>query len=219
MFCCPSYDYDMDTKLFKKWKKSWLLICYETNGHAHCNGIFHLNLSLVKLDSSSPFSDARTLMICFVLLLCKLYDCAAFVLTYLSIITEGHGPVKGETPPPGYVCRSCGVPGHFIQHCQQERKTPSGYVCYRCRIPGHFIHHCPTIGDPKFDDYKKPHTLVPEVSACPIDGIPSALAPAASVSVVDDLPAELHCRLCNKVMADAVLTSKCCFDSFCDKCE
>uniref|UniRef100_A0A0E0D471 DWNN domain-containing protein n=1 Tax=Oryza meridionalis TaxID=40149 RepID=A0A0E0D471_9ORYZ len=131
----------------------------------------------------------------------------------------GHGPVEGETPPPGYVCRSCGVPGHFIQHCQQERKTPpSGYVCYRCRIPGHFIHHCPTIGDPKFDDYKKPHTLVPEVSACPIDGIPSALAPAASVSVVDDLPAELHCRLCNKVMADAVLTSKCCFDSFCDKC-
>ncbi|KAF0910076.1 hypothetical protein E2562_001312 [Oryza meyeriana var. granulata] len=131
----------------------------------------------------------------------------------------GHGPVEGETPPPGYVCRSCGVPGHFIQHCPQERKTPpSGYICYRCRIPGHFIHHCPTIGDPKFDDYKKSHSLVPEVSTCPVDGIPSALAPAASVSVVDELPAELHCRICNKAMADAVLTSKCCFDSFCDKC-
>ncbi|XP_006651657.1 E3 ubiquitin ligase PARAQUAT TOLERANCE 3-like [Oryza brachyantha] len=131
----------------------------------------------------------------------------------------GHGPVEGETPPPGYVCRSCGVPGHFIQHCPQERKTPpSGYICYSCRIPGHFIHHCPTIGDPKFDDYKKSHSLWPEVSASPVDGIPSALAPAASVSVVDDLPAELHCRLCNKVMTDAVLTSKCCFDSFCDKC-
>ncbi|KAL5209788.1 hypothetical protein ABZP36_005411 [Zizania latifolia] len=130
----------------------------------------------------------------------------------------GHGPVEGETPPPGYVCRSCGVPGHFIQHCQQEKKTPpSGYICYRCRIPGHFIHHCPTIVDPKFYDDKKYQSLAPEVS-CPVDSIPSALAPAASVSVVDDLPAELHCRLCNKVMADAVLTSKCCFDSFCDKC-
>ncbi|KAG8061991.1 hypothetical protein GUJ93_ZPchr0003g18584 [Zizania palustris] len=129
----------------------------------------------------------------------------------------GHGPVERETPP-GYVCRSCGVPGHFIQHCQQEKRTPpSGYICYRCRIPGHFIHHCPTIGDPKFDDYKKHQSLAPEVS-CLVDSIPSALAPAASVSFVDDLPAELHCQLCNKVMADAVLTSKCCFDSFCDKC-
>ncbi|PNT74347.1 hypothetical protein BRADI_1g13180v3 [Brachypodium distachyon] len=132
----------------------------------------------------------------------------------------GHGPLEGEAPPPGYVCRSCGVPGHFIQHCPQEnQKPPPGYTCFRCRIPGHFIQHCPTIGDLKFDNYNKvSRSLAPVVSANPVDGIPSALAPAASVSVVDDLPAELHCRLCNKVMADAVLTSKCCFDSFCDKC-
>ncbi|CAM0875573.1 unnamed protein product [Alopecurus aequalis] len=133
----------------------------------------------------------------------------------------GHGPMGGEAPPPGYVCRSCGVPGHFIKHCPQESHAPPpGYTCFRCQIPGHFIHHCPTIGDPKFDDYKikMSRSLAPVVSANPCDGIPSALAPAASVSVVDDLPAELHCRLCNKVMADAVLTSKCCFNSFCDKC-
>lgn len=131
----------------------------------------------------------------------------------------GHGPWEGQAPPPGYVCRSCGVPGHFIQHCPQEIKTPPpGYICYRCRTPGHFIHHCPTIGDPKFDNYKMSRSIAPVVSASPIDGIPSALAPAASVSVGDDLPAELHCRLCNKVMTDAVLTSKCCFNSFCDKC-
>lgn len=128
--------------------------------------------------------------------------------------------MEGQAPPPGYVCRSCGIPGHFIQHCPQEIKTPPpGYICYRCRTPGHFIHHCPTIGDPKFDNYKMSCSLAPVVSACPIDGIPSALAPAASVSVGDDLPAELHCRLCNKVMTDAVLTSKCCFNSFCDKCK
>jgi E3 ubiquitin-protein ligase RBBP6 len=137
-------------------------------------------------------------------------------------LIQGHGPLDKEAPPPGYVCRSCGVPGHFIQHCPRENQTPPpGYTCYRCRIPGHFIHHCPTIGDPKFDDYKDKmsRSFAPVVPVNPVDGILYALAPAASASVVDDLPAELHCRLCNKVMADAVLTSKCCFDSFCDKCK
>ncbi|CAN6291921.1 unnamed protein product [Urochloa humidicola] len=131
----------------------------------------------------------------------------------------GHGPLEGETPPPGYVCRSCGVPGHFIQHCPKESKTPPpGYICYRCRIPGHFIHHCPTIGDPKFDNNKMSRPLAPVVTVSPVSGILETLVPAAPVSAADDLPAELHCRLCKKVMIDAVLTSKCCFDSFCDKC-
>ncbi|WVZ60013.1 hypothetical protein U9M48_010086 [Paspalum notatum var. saurae] len=125
----------------------------------------------------------------------------------------------GETPPQGYVCRSCGVPGHFIQHCSQENKTPPpGYICYRCRIPGHFIHHCPSIGDPKFDFNKMSRSLAPVVAVSPVNSNLESLVPAAPVSAVDDLPAELHCRLCKKVMIDAVLTSKCCFDSFCDKC-
>ncbi|KAK8471420.1 hypothetical protein PHAVU_003G221275 [Phaseolus vulgaris] len=34
---------------------------------------------------------------------------------------------------------------------------------------------------------------------------------------IGDLPPELHCPLCNNVMKDAVLTSKCCFKSFCDR--
>ncbi|VAI86106.1 unnamed protein product [Triticum turgidum subsp. durum] len=60
---------------------------------------------------------------------------------------NGHGSSEREAPPPGYVCRSYGVPGHFIQHCPQENQTPPpGYTCYRCRVPGHFIQHCPTIG-------------------------------------------------------------------------
>lgn len=135
--------------------------------------------------------------------------------------TSGHnyGPLEGETPPQGYICRSCGVPGHFIQHCSQENKTPPpGYICYRCRIPGHFIHHCPTIGDPKFDYNKMSRSLAPVVTVSPVNSILESLVPTAPVSAVDDLPAELHCRLCKKVMVDAVLTSKCCFDSFCDKC-
>ncbi|KAF2939106.1 hypothetical protein DAI22_03g167700 [Oryza sativa Japonica Group] len=32
------------------------------------------------------------------------------------------------------------------------------------------------------------------------------------------IPAELYCKICRNVMADAVVTSKCCFDSFCDGC-
>ncbi|RZR98267.1 hypothetical protein BHM03_00027584 [Ensete ventricosum] len=36
---------------------------------------------------------------------------------------------------------------------------------------------------------------------------------------VSDLPPELRCPLCKEVMKDAVLTSKCCFRSFCDKCK
>ncbi|KAK3149799.1 hypothetical protein QOZ80_3AG0223040 [Eleusine coracana subsp. coracana] len=131
----------------------------------------------------------------------------------------GHGPLEGETPPPGYVCRSCGVPGHFIQHCTQElKKPPPGYICYRCRIPGHFIQHCPTIGDTNFDKNKMTRSLAPVVTPSPADGILESLVSSASASAVDDLPAELHCQLCKKVMTDAVLTSKCCFDSFCDKC-
>ncbi|OEL20486.1 hypothetical protein BAE44_0018495 [Dichanthelium oligosanthes] len=133
--------------------------------------------------------------------------------------TSGRNYGREVETPPGYVCRSCDVPGHFIQHCPQENKTPPpGYICYRCRIPGHFIHHCPTIGDPKFDNNNTSRSLVPVVPVSPANGILESLVPAGAVSAVDDLPAELHCRLCKKVMVDAVLTSKCCFDSFCDKC-
>ncbi|KAG9454234.1 hypothetical protein H6P81_007138 [Aristolochia fimbriata] len=33
-----------------------------------------------------------------------------------------------------------------------ERKTPpQGYICHRCKVPGHFIQHCPTNGDPNYD--------------------------------------------------------------------
>ncbi|PON43170.1 zinc finger protein [Parasponia andersonii] len=121
-----------------------------------------------------------------------------------------------------------------------ERKTPPhGYICHRCRVPGHFIQHCPTNGDPNFDIKKvKPPTGIPKsmLMATP-DG--SYALPSGAVAVlkpneaafekeieglpsttrsVGDLPPELHCPLCKEVMKDAVLTSKCCFKSFCDKC-
>ncbi|GLU05558.1 hypothetical protein SLE2022_226550 [Rubroshorea leprosula] len=120
-----------------------------------------------------------------------------------------------------------------------ERKTPpQGYVCHRCKVPGHFIQHCPTNGDPNYDIKRvKPPTGIPKsmLMANP-DG--SYALPSGAVAVlkpneaafekeieglpttrsVGDLPPELHCPLCKEVMKDAVLTSKCCFTSFCDKC-
>ncbi|KAI3804371.1 hypothetical protein L1987_25858 [Smallanthus sonchifolius] len=120
-----------------------------------------------------------------------------------------------------------------------ERKTPPpGYICHRCKTPGHFIQHCPTNGDPNFDIKRvKPPTGIPKsmLMATP-DG--SYSLPRGAVAVlkpneaafekeiegmpstrtVGDLPPELHCPLCKEVMKDAVLTSKCCFKSFCDKC-
>lgn len=130
-----------------------------------------------------------------------------------------HCPMESKTPPPGYVCRVCHVPGHFIQHCPIERKTPPpGYICHKCGIPGHFFHHCPKYVDWNYGSKRPTCSLVPVVSLSSADGIPTELAPAMSSSVGDDLPVELHCPLCKKVMTDAVLTSRCCFDSFCDKC-
>ncbi|CAM0955825.1 unnamed protein product [Alopecurus aequalis] len=80
---------------------------------------------------------------------------------------------------------------------------PAGYVCRRCRVPGHFIQHCPTNGDPRFD-LGKARTVLPEAPADDDDD--------------DGVPADLHCKICKKVMVDAVMTSKCCFTSFCDRC-
>ncbi|CAN6295716.1 unnamed protein product [Urochloa humidicola] len=86
---------------------------------------------------------------------------------------------------------------------------PAGYVCHRCRVPGHFIQHCPTNGDPRYDLGRAPsNTNLP------------APSPAVSSSPVPDdgVPPELHCKICDKVMSDAVVASRCCFGSFCDAC-
>lgn len=70
---------------------------------------------------------------------------------------------RGQPPPPGnYICRLCGVPGHWIEQCTKfqpkngfplsgpsGRMTesrlgvpPSNYVCNLCHQPGHWIQQC-----------------------------------------------------------------------------
>ncbi|RYR66063.1 hypothetical protein Ahy_A03g012009 isoform E [Arachis hypogaea] len=99
--------------------------------------------------------------------------------------------------------------------------------------------HCPTNGDPNYDIKRvKQPTGIPR-SMLMVNPQGSYALPNGSVAVlkpneaafekeieglpsttrsIGDLPPELHCPLCNDVMKDAVLTSKCCFKSFCDKC-
>ncbi|KAL2633458.1 hypothetical protein R1flu_004937 [Riccia fluitans] len=121
----------------------------------------------------------------------------------------------------------------------EKENPPHGYVCHRCGVTGHYIQHCPTNGDPTYDIKKvKPPTGIPKTMlvanpdgsyALPtgevavlkpneavfereIDGLPTSSRP------VLDVPPELCCPLCKGVLKEAVLTSKCCFKSYCDKC-
>ncbi|KAL1816615.1 hypothetical protein ACET3Z_019189 [Daucus carota] len=117
--------------------------------------------------------------------------------------------------------------------------TPSpGYICRRCKVPGHFIQHCPTNGDHDFDikRYQPPRGIPNSMLMASADG--SYVLPGGGLAVLKPdesafekemqgipsmrsapvLPAELHCPICKAVMKDAVLASKCCLETFCDKC-
>lgn len=135
--------------------------------------------------------------------------------------------------------RGFGGRGGYGRSLGPEKKNPPpGYICHRCGIAGHFIQHCSTNGDPAFDVKKiKPPTGIPKSMlvanpdgsyALPsgavailrpneavfdkeVEGLPS------SKSIVD-IPFELRCPLCRGVLKDAVLTSRCCYKSYCDKC-
>ncbi|XP_010440013.1 PREDICTED: E3 ubiquitin-protein ligase RBBP6-like isoform X2 [Camelina sativa] len=146
---------------------------------------------------------------------------------------DGYGPGRGYGR--GMVGRMGG------RGFGMERKTtpPPGYTCHRCNVPGHFIQHCPTNGDPSYDVKRvKPPTGIPKsmLMATP-DG--SYSLPSGAVAVlkpnedafekemegltsttrsVGEFPPELKCPLCKEVMRHAALTSKCCFKSYCDKC-
>ncbi|KAH0689813.1 hypothetical protein KY289_017171 [Solanum tuberosum] len=115
------------------------------------------------------------------------------------------------------------------------KKPPYGYVCHRCNVPGHYIQHCPTNGDHSYDMKKvKPlpnsmliaapsggsvGVLKPNeaVSSKGVEGL-SSTSSSSTKSSFRDIPRELYCPLCKELMKDAVIASKCCFSSFCDKC-
>ncbi|KAM7494063.1 hypothetical protein LguiB_028672 [Lonicera macranthoides] len=157
------------------------------------------------------------------------------VLDWQSQTSDGFGSGRGFGRAMGG--RMMGGRG-FGRGGFERRTPPEGYICYRCKVPGHFIQHCPTNGDPNFDVRRvKPPTGIPKSMLMATPGGSYAL-PSGAVAVlkpnedafereiegmpstrsVGAFPPELHCPLCKEVMKDAVLTSKCCFTSFCDKC-
>ncbi|KAK9083741.1 hypothetical protein Scep_030212 [Stephania cephalantha] len=134
-----------------------------------------------------------------------------------------------------YQCFGGFMDGRMIT---SDRAPPAGYICRRCNIPGHFIRDCPTNGDPNYDIKKlKLPTGIPKSmlmttsngSYALTDVVVAALKPDETTFEMEierlpstrsaiDIPAELHCPLCKGVMKDAVMTGKCCYRSFCDKC-
>ncbi|KAK9086945.1 hypothetical protein Syun_029339 [Stephania yunnanensis] len=119
-----------------------------------------------------------------------------------------------------------------------DRAPPASYICHRCNIQGHFIRDCPTNGDPNYDIKKlKLPTGIPKSmlmttsdgSYALTGGVVAALKPDEATFEMEieglpstrsaiNIPAELHCPLCKRVMKDVVMTGKCCYRSFCDKC-
>ncbi|KAI8984334.1 CwfJ C-terminus 1-domain-containing protein-like protein [Mycotypha africana] len=65
--------------------------------------------------------------------------------------TTKRAKLNSNMPKPGYICRICNTPGHYIQDCPQKTSTPAkhtatppeGYVCRICHQPGHYIKDCP----------------------------------------------------------------------------
>ena len=56
------------------------------------------------------------------------------------------GSTNKQAPPPGYVCRLCNTPGHFINDCPQRAAPPPNYVCHGCGQSGHWKRDCPLAG-------------------------------------------------------------------------
>jgi hypothetical protein len=53
-------------------------------------------------------------------------------------------------PPPGYVCKACHCPGHWLEQCERRDEykrgaPPAGYVCHKCNQVGHWVHNCTVV--------------------------------------------------------------------------
>lgn len=90
------------------------------------------------------------------------------------------------------------------------------------RIPG--LPRAPIVVEPSkplADVSAKTEIAVQERTTPAADPSPSSTLTSATLSrgpAATNIPPELCCPLCTQVMKDAVLASKCCFKSFCDKC-
>lgn len=124
---------------------------------------------------------------------------------------------------------------------QQQTPVHSSYVCHRCKHTGHYISKCPTNGDKAFDKPRArtqgagiPRKLTICIDTDKINEHPDAFIgkdgkyylPVASdgvfkkevgMMVKSRVPILFECRLCRKLMKDAVQLP-CCGVSFCHGC-
>lgn len=146
----------------------------------------------------------------------------------LDLDDFGDDPFAGPQPPKpaldAFMQETTASQGFESQRLGFEpSKTPLGYVCHRCGIPGHLIQHCPTNADTTYNNksWMKPYAVAVAVSKrdeAAFDRFLDGTHSSSSQTSVGELPPELHCPLCRQVMKDAVIASKCCYDSFCDRC-
>lgn len=75
-----------------------------------------------------------------------------------------------------------GAPGARRPPMVPNVAPPPGYECRRCGKPGHFIQHCPTNNDPSFDKSR-----YGGAGSAPSDGSTSAPVPISKVLGVPSL--------------------------------
>ncbi|RUO95514.1 hypothetical protein BC936DRAFT_143860, partial [Jimgerdemannia flammicorona] len=90
------------------------------------------------------------------------------------------------------------------------QKPPTGYVCFKCGEPGHWIYYCPNYTKLAEDAQKAPRPAFSNSFSDTTSNFDSSAAPRHP-------PPELVCRLCSRLMREAVLVP-CCGKSFCDEC-
>ncbi|ETV80069.1 hypothetical protein H257_06470 [Aphanomyces astaci] len=155
----------------------------------------------------------------------------------------GRGPPTGGRGAGGAAMQPPPGGDHSVE------TPPQGYVCYRCGVPGHFIQNCPTNGNANHDKHMvKPRTGIPSSLIKSVEGPNQApgftvvnTGPNGGLAIVvpqvkafeklvkssgggsglDQYrlvpPDHLACPICKRLMQDAVLIP-CCHESACDGC-
>ncbi|KAJ1503783.1 hypothetical protein HMI54_007786 [Coelomomyces lativittatus] len=133
-------------------------------------------------------------------------------------------------PPPGYVCYRCGVKGHFIQDCPTNGDTTFDRpkVKRTTGIPKSFLKEIATPPNQPLPtgtntvmmnaEGKMVQFISNEAAWKKIQSqMNTVITNEESILEAASIPNDFKCKLCNKIMHEAVVIS-CCHATFCDEC-